>query len=42
MNGRFSCVSGFNMNMVETILSGKDGISLMYEKLDSERYAVIG
>lgn len=42
MNGRFSCVSGFNMNMVETILSGKDGVSLMYEKLDSERYAVIG
>ena len=29
------------MNMIETILSGKDGVDLMLEKLDSERYAVI-
>lgn len=34
----FSCVSGFSMNMIECILSGKDGIDLMYEKLDSDRY----
>lgn len=41
LGGRFSYVSGFSMNMVETILSGKDGVDLMLEKLDSERYAVI-
>jgi hypothetical protein len=34
----FSYVSGFSMNMIECILSGKDGIDLMLEKLDSERY----
>jgi len=37
----FSYVSGFNMNMVECILSGKDGIELMLEKLNSPRYASI-
>jgi len=37
----FSYVSGFNMNMVECILSGKDGYDLMMEKLDSERYSPI-
>jgi hypothetical protein len=37
----FSYVSGFNMNMVECILSGKDGIELMLEKLNSARYAGI-
>lgn len=41
LDGRFSYVSGFSMNMIETILSGKDGVDLMLEKLDSERYAVI-
>ena len=41
LNGRFGYVSGFNMNMVETILSGKDGLDLVLEKLDSERYKVI-
>ena len=39
LGGRFSYVSGFSMNMVDTILSGKDGYSLMMEKLNSERYA---
>lgn len=34
----FSYVSGFNMNMVECILSGKDGLALCLEKLNSERY----
>ena len=29
------------MNMVETILSGKDGYDLMMEKLDSPRYECI-
>lgn len=35
---RFSYVSGFSMNMVETILSGKDGVDLMLAKLNSNRY----
>jgi hypothetical protein len=38
LNGRFSYVSGFSMNMVDTIFSGKDGYDLMMEKLNSERY----
>lgn len=42
LGGRFSYVSGFSMNMVECILSGKDGYDLMMEKLDSERYSCIG
>lgn len=37
----FSYVSGFSMNMVECILSGKDGITLMLEKLNSVRYQPI-
>ena len=37
----FSYVSGFSMNMVECILSGKDGVDLMLEKLNSERYQAI-
>ena len=37
----FSYVSGFSMNMVECILSGKDGVDLMLEKLNSERYSSI-
>ena len=35
---KFSYVSGFSMNMVECILSGKDGVDLMLEKLNSPRY----
>jgi hypothetical protein len=38
---RFSYVSGFSMNMVEQILSGKDGYDLMMEKLNTERYAPV-
>ena len=38
LGGRFSYVSGFSMNMVETILSGKDGYDLMMEKLNTPRY----
>jgi len=38
MGEKFSYVSGFNMNMVECILSGKDGVDLMLEKLNSPRY----
>lgn len=34
----FSYVSGFSMNMVECVLSGKDGVDLMLEKLNSARY----
>ena len=41
LGGRVSYVSGFSINMVETILSGKDGYDLMMEKLDTERYASI-
>lgn len=37
----FSYVSGFSMSMVETILSGKTGIDLMLEKLNSPRYEAI-
>ena len=37
----FSYVSGFSMNMVECILSGKDGVDLMLEKLNSQRYEAI-
>lgn len=41
LGGRFSYVSGFSMTMVENILSGKDGLALMFEKLDSPRYECI-
>lgn len=41
IGGRFAYVSGFSMNMIECILSGKDGLDLMLEKLNSKRYAVI-
>ena len=41
IGSHFSYVSGFSMNMIENILSGKDGYSLMLDKLDSERYSVI-
>lgn len=41
MGGRFSYVSGFSMNMVEAIFSGKDGVDLMLEKLNSDRYSAI-
>lgn len=41
MSGRVSYVSGFTMAMMESILSGKDGIALMLDKLNSKRYEVI-
>ena len=41
LGGRFSYVSGFSMNMVEQILSGEDGYSLMMHVLDGVRYNVI-
>lgn len=37
----FSYVSGFSPTMISCILSGKDGLDLILEKLDSERYSVI-
>ena len=40
-SGRISYVSGFSPSIFDAIMSGKDGISLMYEKLDSERYSCI-
>ena len=41
MGGRFSYVSGFSMNMIESILSGKDGYDLMLDKLMSKRYEAV-
>ena len=41
-NGPISYVSGFSPSIFETIMSGKTGYDLMMEKLNSERYAVIG
>lgn len=40
-NGRISYVSGMSPTIFETIMSGKTGMDLMYEKLNSDRYAVI-
>ena len=40
-NGPISYVSGFSPSIFETIISGKTGMDLMYEKLDSERYSCI-
>lgn len=37
----FSYVSGFSPTMISCILGGKDGLDLVLEKLDSERYAQI-
>lgn len=37
----FSYVSGFSPNMIECILSGKDGYDLMVEKLMSAHYAKV-
>lgn len=37
----FSYVSGFSPTMISTILSGKDGLDLVLEKLDSPRYECI-
>ena len=34
----FSYVSGFSMSMIESILSGLDGVDLMLLKLNSDRY----
>ena len=41
LGGRFSYISGFSMAMIEQVLSGEDGYSLMMKKLDTERYACI-
>ncbi len=39
--GNISYVSGMSPSIFEQIMSGKTGLDLMYEKLNSERYAVI-
>ena len=39
--GLVSYVSGMSPSLFETILSGKTGVELMMEKLDSERYAPV-
>ena len=41
-NGPISYVSGFSPSIFQSILTGKTGYDLMMEKLNSERYAVIG
>lgn len=41
LGDNFSYVSGFSMNMIEAILSGKTGYDLMLEKLLSERYSIV-
>ena len=38
MGEKFSYISGFSMNMIEAVLSGKTGYDLMLEKLLSDRY----
>ena len=40
-NGPISYVSGMSPSIFETIMSGKTGMDLMYEKLDSPRHACI-
>lgn len=39
--GRISFISGFSPSIFDTIMSGKDGIDLMLDKLNSQRYAPI-
>ena len=41
-HGAVSYVSGMSPSIFETIMTGKTGYDLMMEKLNSERYAVIG
>ena len=39
--GYVSYVSGFSPSIFQTLMTGKTGMDLMYEKLNSERYAAI-
>ena len=41
LGGRFSYISGFSMAMIEQVLSGKDGIALMMDKLNTKRYEAV-
>ena len=41
-NGPISYVSGFSPSIFQTIMTNKTGYELMMEKLNDERYAVIG
>ena len=41
-NGPISYVSGFSPSIFQTIMTGKTGYELMMEKLNDERYAIIG
>lgn len=40
-NGRVTFVSGYSPVIYEMIMTGKTGLDLVMEKLNSERYAVI-
>lgn len=40
-NGPISYVSGFSPSIFQTIMTGKTGLDLMFEKLDSPRYECI-
>jgi hypothetical protein len=40
-NGPISYVSGFSPSIFQTIMTGKTGLDLMFEKLNSPRYECI-
>ena len=40
-NGRVTFVSGYSPVLFEQIMTGKTGLDLVLDKLNSERYAVI-
>ena len=40
-NGRVTFVSGYSQTTFDMIMTGKTGIDLVKEKLDSPRYSVI-
>lgn len=42
LGDKFSYVSGFSPSMITAVLTGKTGLDLMLEKLDSDRYKKIG
>ena len=40
-NGRVTFVSGYSPVIYEMVMTGKTGLDLVLDKLNSERYAVI-
>jgi hypothetical protein len=41
LNKKFVCVSGNSPTIIKNILNGKDGYSMMLEKLNSNRYNIL-